>query len=234
MNPDNGPDTVVEIQCFENRSSSSSIRTTLTRAPQPAAVGLNDELLGAMYSAFAGESHGIGLDLEFDSIVLGPERAVPCALILNELLSNAFKYAFVGGRSGQILVSFRQPDQDAASWPSRTMALACLSALSAPKASRSAFASSASSRTNSTDRWNSSPASVPASCFDFPLPPVLTNLARTRACGPCAYASIPEVRQYPRSRFRFAANQSSDHLNPVCFTIRYIESAIGKTDAVGT
>jgi two-component sensor histidine kinase len=32
-------------------------------------------------------------------------------LILNELLSNAFKYAFADGRTGRILVSFRQPEQ---------------------------------------------------------------------------------------------------------------------------
>ena len=63
-----------------------------------------------MYSAFAGEHHGITLDLELDPIELGIERAVPCALILNELLSNAFKYAFAGGRTGRVLVSFRQPD----------------------------------------------------------------------------------------------------------------------------
>ena len=33
-------------------------------------------------------------------------QAIPCGLILNELLSNAFKYAFPGGRRGQITVHF--------------------------------------------------------------------------------------------------------------------------------
>jgi two-component sensor histidine kinase len=31
-------------------------------------------------------------------------------LILNELLSNAFKYAFADGRDGRIVVSFHQPE----------------------------------------------------------------------------------------------------------------------------
>jgi two-component sensor histidine kinase len=68
------------------------------------------DLAQYVYSAFGGQHKRIGLDLELDPIELGIERAVPCALILNELLSNAFKYAFAGGRTGRILVSFRQPE----------------------------------------------------------------------------------------------------------------------------
>ncbi|MCX6629474.1 MAG: PAS domain S-box protein [Candidatus Solibacter sp.] len=68
------------------------------------------ELVQGVYSTFGGELRGIGLDLHLDPIELSIERAVPCALILNELLSNAFKYAFAGGRTGRILVSFHQPE----------------------------------------------------------------------------------------------------------------------------
>ena len=68
------------------------------------------DLVQGVYSAFGGEHKRIGLDLELDPIELGIERAVPCALILNELVSNAFKYAFADGRTGRVLVSFRQPE----------------------------------------------------------------------------------------------------------------------------
>ena len=67
-------------------------------------------LVQGIYSTFGGEHRRIGLDLELDPIELSIDRAVPCALILNELLSNAFKYAFADGRTGRILVSFRQPE----------------------------------------------------------------------------------------------------------------------------
>ncbi len=34
--------------------------------------------------------------------------AVPCGLLLNELLSNAFKHAFPGSRSGCIIISLKR------------------------------------------------------------------------------------------------------------------------------
>jgi two-component sensor histidine kinase len=38
--------------------------------------------------------------------------AVPCGLVVNELISNALKHAFPEGRSGRIMVSMhREPDQ---------------------------------------------------------------------------------------------------------------------------
>jgi len=56
-------------------------------------------LVNGLYPAF--------VEMHLQPVELGIERAVPCALILNELLSNAFKYAFPEGRSGRVAVSFR-------------------------------------------------------------------------------------------------------------------------------
>ncbi|RMF04727.1 MAG: hypothetical protein D6768_02515 [Chloroflexi bacterium] len=54
-------------------------------------------------------SHGaraacIDLVVEADEILLTVDSAVPCGLILNELISNALKHAFPDGRSGQVCV----------------------------------------------------------------------------------------------------------------------------------
>lgn len=68
------------------------------------------ELAAGVYSAFSTERCRINLDLELNPTEVAINRAVPCALILNELLTNAFKYAFVGRRSGRILVSLCQPE----------------------------------------------------------------------------------------------------------------------------
>ena len=64
------------------------------------------QLVDGIRAAAAGERFAIETGLE--AVELGIERAVPCALVLNELLSNALKYAFPDGRSGRIQVQFRE------------------------------------------------------------------------------------------------------------------------------
>jgi two-component sensor histidine kinase len=54
-------------------------------------------------SARAGR-RDIVVDLRAQPCTLSLEVAVPCGLICNELLSNAFRHAFPGGRSGSILL----------------------------------------------------------------------------------------------------------------------------------
>jgi two-component sensor histidine kinase len=51
--------------------------------------------------------------MDVDPINLSVYLAVPAALILNELLSNALKHAFPGGRRGEIDITFHefQPGQ---------------------------------------------------------------------------------------------------------------------------
>ena len=55
-----------------------------------------------------GERAPVHLAFELDPISLELDRAIPCGLILNELLSNALKHAFPPGRSGVIHVSLRR------------------------------------------------------------------------------------------------------------------------------
>lgn len=52
--------------------------------------------------------HQIQLELDIDKIELNINQAVPCALILNELLSNAFKHAFENIQNGYIKVIIKQ------------------------------------------------------------------------------------------------------------------------------
>src|SRR5262249_31439684 len=39
---------------------------------------------------------------ELEPVIMGADMAVPCGLILNELVSNAFKHGFPGGSGGEI------------------------------------------------------------------------------------------------------------------------------------
>ena len=43
-------------------------------------------------------------------ILLGVDIAIPCGVIVNEMVANSLKHAFPGGRSGEITVSFREID----------------------------------------------------------------------------------------------------------------------------
>jgi two-component sensor histidine kinase len=46
----------------------------------------------------------VALELAIDDIPLGVDRAIPCGLVLNELVTNALKHAFPAGRKGTIRV----------------------------------------------------------------------------------------------------------------------------------
>jgi two-component sensor histidine kinase len=66
------------------------------------------QLVEQLQSAFVGSPEQIDVVLDVAPIEIGIHRAVPCALILNELVSNAFKHAFPGERRGEVLVSLRE------------------------------------------------------------------------------------------------------------------------------
>lgn len=60
----------------------------------------------------AAADKGIKVELESDSLDLNVNQAVPCALIINEVVANAFEHAFTDRESGVIKVSIKiQGDQ---------------------------------------------------------------------------------------------------------------------------
>jgi PAS domain S-box-containing protein len=57
-----------------------------------------------LFYSYGVNSERIGLRLELEPVSLGLNQAIPCGLILNELLTNSLKYAFPNERAGEILV----------------------------------------------------------------------------------------------------------------------------------
>jgi len=51
-----------------------------------------------------GVSGVVRLDIDIKDILLDVSTAIPCGLIINELVSNSLKYAFGDGRAGEILI----------------------------------------------------------------------------------------------------------------------------------
>ncbi len=63
------------------------------------------DLTGALFASYGVDRRAIGLVLDVNNVFLSLDSAVPCGLIVNELVSNSLKYAFPDGRSGEIHVS---------------------------------------------------------------------------------------------------------------------------------
>jgi PAS domain S-box-containing protein len=57
-----------------------------------------------LFSMFSRKAKKIQLELDVGEFYLDIDKAIPCGLIINELVSNAFKHAFPDGKSGKIQV----------------------------------------------------------------------------------------------------------------------------------
>jgi len=67
-------------------------------------------LLATIGDSYMGVSDRISINVNVKRLLIGIDVAIPCGLILNELITNAVKYAFPGGRGGVITITMEEID----------------------------------------------------------------------------------------------------------------------------
>ena len=101
------------IEIFKNTqnriSSIALIHEKLYQSKDLARINFADyiqDLANSLFSAYGVNPNTINLKVEVEDILLGIDTAIPCGLIINELILNSMKYAFPSGRQGEISVKF--------------------------------------------------------------------------------------------------------------------------------
>jgi two-component sensor histidine kinase len=91
--------------------SMARIHEYLYKSADVSRVAMDDylrHLTTALQQAY--NAQRIDLSVQVDVGPFDVERAIPCALIVNELVSNAFKHAFPAGRTGEVVVALQSRD----------------------------------------------------------------------------------------------------------------------------
>jgi PAS domain S-box-containing protein len=97
--------------CRDRVYSMALVHERLYRSEDLASVNFaeyTEELTNQLFRNHVLSADTIRLKLEVEKSPLDIDRAIPCGLILTELISNALKHAFPNGRSGEIQVSLQR------------------------------------------------------------------------------------------------------------------------------
>ncbi|MCZ3366111.1 MULTISPECIES: PAS domain S-box protein [Methanobacterium] len=68
-------------------------------------------LLSGLFNSYGIDKNLIKPKINVENILLNIDTAVPCGLIINELVSNSLKHAFVQGQKGNISIKFHPQDE---------------------------------------------------------------------------------------------------------------------------
>jgi two-component sensor histidine kinase len=105
------------LQSIHNRIYSiANLYDLLYKSKSYTDVHLNEyiqQLCNALFRSYSSDKLSVKLETELDDIKIEEKRAVSIGLIINELLTNSFKYAFPEGYSGFIKVSLKQIGKEA-------------------------------------------------------------------------------------------------------------------------
>ena len=86
----------------------AQIHTRLYESKQMGKISITGQFrdqVAALSNIFSHKGHEISCEISPEEVFLPVDQALPCALVVNEILSNAFKHAFKGLKQGKIEIS---------------------------------------------------------------------------------------------------------------------------------
>jgi two-component sensor histidine kinase len=89
----------------------AQIHTRLYESKQFGKISITGQFrdqVTALSNIYSHQGHEISCEINPEEIFLPVDQALPCALVVNEILSNAYKHAFKGRKQGKIKVSALQ------------------------------------------------------------------------------------------------------------------------------
>lgn len=69
-------------------------------------------LTSHLFRSYGVRSDRVGLKIDVEDVFLSMDAAIPCSLLINELVSNSLKYAFPSNRKGEIRIDLRRGPGD--------------------------------------------------------------------------------------------------------------------------
>lgn len=70
------------------------------------------DLVETIHKTFTDYKEGVELKFEMEEVMLETARVVPCGLLINELVVNAYKHAFTKDKRGELLIKLKQAGND--------------------------------------------------------------------------------------------------------------------------
>lgn len=99
-------------ECQSRIRSVALVHDKLSRTTDCVALDFGDyleNLAGGIFRTYRADGR-ISLSIDAKSLKLGMDYALPCGLIVNELVSNSLQHAFPHGRDGRLAVRLRMDD----------------------------------------------------------------------------------------------------------------------------
>jgi len=111
----NNPDVMEVFRESERRiRSMAAVHEQLYRSKNLSVIDAAEYIQSVVDDVYSSYNRNARIELhtELEPIDLTIDTAIPCGLVINELLSNALKYAFPGGRGGLVTVIVRNVPAD--------------------------------------------------------------------------------------------------------------------------